>query len=102
MTEKTNSKHTLSYCALCEGDMVICADCGNNCCNASTGTLENGERCGCDEAYEDQAAYWKDPTSVEFAKDIREVARVKGEAALKEMGLRRLDGLSDPSSSSLS
>ena len=53
------------------GDMVICADCGNNCCNAGTNTFENGERCGCKEAYEDQDAWHKDPNCVEFARDIR-------------------------------
>lgn len=50
--------------------MVVCADCGNNCCNAGTSEI-NGVRCGCAEAYEHQSAYWKDKTSVKFAKDDR-------------------------------
>jgi hypothetical protein len=65
------SRHTLSYCNLCETDIVICADCGNNCCNGGTGEVD-GARCGCSEAYEDQDAYWKNPDCVRFAKDIRE------------------------------
>jgi hypothetical protein len=70
MTDVIHSKHTLSYCTLCEADMVICAACGNNCCNAGTGEI-NGARCGCDEAYDHQAAYWKDPDAVRFAQDKR-------------------------------
>jgi len=65
------SRHTLSYCALCEGNMVICADCGNNCCNGGTQEID-GVRCGCEEAYEDQTAYLEDPECVRFEKDIRD------------------------------
>lgn len=50
--------------------MVICADCGNNCCNAGTGEV-NGKRCGCDEAYAHQTAYWQDKKNIKFAKDTR-------------------------------
>lgn len=64
------SRHTLSHCELCKTDMVICADCGNNCCNALTGEID-GKRCGCKEAYAHQAAYWEDAFSVIFAKDSR-------------------------------
>lgn len=69
-TDVIQSRHTLSRCSLCECDMVLCADCGNNCCNAGTGEVD-GKRCGCDEAYEHQAAYWKNNDSVRFAKDSR-------------------------------
>jgi len=51
--------------------MVICADCGNNCCNGGTRDI-NGSPCGCDEAYEDQEAHSKDPECVKFAHDIRD------------------------------
>jgi hypothetical protein len=64
------SRHTLSYCPGCEAEMVICADCGNNCCNAGTGEV-NGKQCGCDEAYAHQEAYWTDKDSVRFASDVR-------------------------------
>lgn len=50
--------------------MVLCADCGNNCCNASTGDIK-GAPCGCTEAYAHQDAYWKDQNAVRFAKDVR-------------------------------
>lgn len=63
------SKHTLSYCTMC-GDMVLCADCGNNCCNGASGN-SFGKNCDCSEAYAHQAAYWKDHNSVKFAKDDR-------------------------------
>lgn len=65
------SRHTLSHCDVCQCDIVICADCGNNCCNASTQVLENGATCGCEEAYEHQAILWTAPSSITFARDIR-------------------------------
>lgn len=64
------SRHTLSYCVGCQTDMVICADCGNNCCNSGTRNV-NGKRCGCEEAYEHQAMQWNNANSVRFAKDTR-------------------------------
>ena len=69
-----NSRHTLAYCGGCQTEMVVCADCGNNCCNASTNTV-NGKMCGCEEAYAHQDAYWKNPNSVRFVKDERHVVR---------------------------
>lgn len=63
------SRHTLARCDMC-GDMVICADCGNNCCNAGTKEVD-GKRCGCNEAYEHQSAWCGDPSSVTFANDVR-------------------------------
>lgn len=42
------------YCAVCEKMMVICPDCGNNCCNGGTGKLPSGEECGCEAAYQFQ------------------------------------------------
>lgn len=52
--------------------MVLCADCGNNCCTGGTGTIDiNGQQCGCVEAYVHQYAYWKNPKSVKFVKDNR-------------------------------
>jgi len=68
------SRHTLSFCGGC-GEMVVCADCGNNCCNASTGNRPDGIRCGCDEAYKHQAMFWAEPTSVRFAKDERQARK---------------------------
>ena len=34
------SKHTLSYCDLCETEMIICASCGNPSCNGTYGTID--------------------------------------------------------------
>ena len=70
--------------------MVLCADCGNNCCNAGTGNLPNGDRCGCDEAYSHQDLHRKDPKGVQFASDIRETAKVEGKAAMEQGGFRRI------------
>lgn len=68
--------------------MVVCADCGNNCCNSVTNLID-GELCGCQEAYEDQTAYWKDHDCVEFAKDIRNnVPRTLEE--LRRIGLKEM------------
>jgi len=62
------SKHILSYCDLCQSKIVICASCGNNCCNGGSGQVPVGGimvPCGdCDEAYEHQEKYLADPDSV--------------------------------------
>ena len=74
-TKMIHSKHTLSFCVGCDTNMVLCATCGNNCCNGGSGTV-NGETCrDCDEAYEHQDAYGKDPNSVRFAKDESQARR---------------------------
>ena len=72
------SRHTLANCTMC-GDMVVCADCGNNCCNGGTKEL-HGRACGCAEAYSHQTAWYEDPRSVTFAKDVRPVAGNGGAA----------------------
>jgi hypothetical protein len=42
------------------GPMVVCGKCGNNCCNATNGTLKNGKECdACPEAYEIQKRDFK-------------------------------------------
>lgn len=61
------TKHLLGRCELCETDMVICATCGNNCCNGTYGG-EPGNWCpDCPNAYDVQDLYFKDPDAVEFA-----------------------------------
>lgn len=69
------SRHTLSHCDLCQCDIVICADCGNNCCNVSTQVLDDGSMCGCQEAYAHQDVMWEDPFGITFAKDERANSR---------------------------
>lgn len=59
------SKHILSYCGLCQCEMVICAVCENNCCNGSTREV-NGKKCGCEEAYAHQDVLWHNPENIEF------------------------------------
>jgi len=70
LTNVLRSRHTLGYCDNCQTEMVVCADCGNNCCNAGTGEI-NGRRCGCEEAYAHQAEYWQNNDRVRFTKDVR-------------------------------
>lgn len=66
-----HSKHTLSYCGLCETKMVRCATCNNNCCSGTFGG-KPGDWCSdCPEAYDHQEAFLKDGDSVRFAKDER-------------------------------
>lgn len=63
------TKHKLSYCNLCQTEMIKCATCGNNCCNGGSGEV-NGETCkDCDDAYNIQNAYLNDPDSVLFLKE---------------------------------
>lgn len=85
------SRHTLSYCALCEYEMVRCADCDNNCCNAMYGEIDGKKCTTCPEAYDHQDAYNADKTSVTFAKDMREEHKAAGKKALAEVGIVRLE-----------
>lgn len=61
-----NSRHSLRWCGHCDGYMVICADCCNNCCNGGTKTLPDGKECGCAQAYEHQTIYWDSPDEITF------------------------------------
>lgn len=61
-----NGRHTLSTCIQC-GDMVICADCGNNCCNGMSGRSRGISLCDCSEAY----AHQTNRLNIKFAKDER-------------------------------
>ena len=64
------SPRTLDYCLTCRTYMVLCANCGNNCCNGGSGDYVNGEhiKCidACRDAYRVQNAYWADNKSVTF------------------------------------
>lgn len=65
------SKHKLSYCALCETEMVICATCNNKCCNGSNGKIVKGIDCDCQEAYEHQTIYYENTSNIEFSETIK-------------------------------
>ena len=61
------SKHSVAFCELCDTNMVICATCGNNCCNGGSGQVD-GKTCpDCDEAYEHQKIMW-DNGDIEFSE----------------------------------
>jgi len=47
---KDEQGFTWKLCAEC-GPYIECADCKNNCCNGTTGTLHDGTRCGCKATY---------------------------------------------------
>lgn len=52
-----NEQHQVTFCELCERDVVLCKKCGNNTCNGGYGTLPNGETCDeCSSAYEQDRA----------------------------------------------
>ena len=63
-TNSLKSRHTLSYCNICEE--VVCADC----CNGGT-NMFNDKKCGCLEAYERYKALMYIPYNIEFANDKR-------------------------------
>lgn len=49
--------HRWDYCDHCEGRMVVCGQCGNNCCNGGYGEMAPGIKCGaCPSAYDMQDA----------------------------------------------
>lgn len=73
MVPPIRSQHILAHCGLCNHDMVVCAACGNNSCNAGYGRGPDGEPCkSCPEAYEHQDLHWEDPTRVEFQNDAQD------------------------------
>ena len=45
LMEVIKSRHSLSFCDTCKEMVVICADCGNNCCNGMTGFLNGYKLC---------------------------------------------------------
>ena len=48
----TKWQHRWEVCEMC-GPTVVCGKCGNNCCNAGYGTLEDGSECdACPSAYD--------------------------------------------------
>lgn len=55
----SNIKHRIEYCNTCLTNFIRCGYCGNNCCNAGTGKLEDGSKCGCEEAYKIQEEMWQ-------------------------------------------
>ncbi len=60
-----------NWCGTCRCAYITCSKCGNNCCNAGTSTLPNGEQCGCKEAYEYQKTHT--PPSRESFPDADEI-----------------------------
>lgn len=61
------SKHTISYCELCEEIIFICGRCGNNTCNAGYGILEDGTTCPeCPDAYKAWDEYYDKIDKVRF------------------------------------
>lgn len=49
---RPEQSHYWDWCGVCQGRVVICGKCGNNCCNGSYGTLPGGLRCdACPSAY---------------------------------------------------
>ena len=53
-------QHTWYYCELCQGKVVICGNCGNNCCNGGYGQVDGVDCTYCSEAYELQDLYKED------------------------------------------
>ena len=49
--------HTWGYCAHCQEYMVVCGECGNNCCNGMYG--KEGQCKSCPDAYDLQDREWK-------------------------------------------
>lgn len=72
------SKHKLSYCLLCDYEIVKCGTCNNNCCNGGSGQVDGKPCPDCDDAYNMQAMHSADPTSVEFEK-VDDIEKIKSE-----------------------
>lgn len=80
------SPHTLDYCLTCRTYMVLCANCGNNCCNGSTGEFSRGTKCidACNDAYRVQHAYYADNKSVTFTGQMVAVSTAPWRSNEKE------------------
>lgn len=62
MGDWKKKEHRWEVCSMC-GPMVVCGNCGNNCCNGASGkTGSQSIDCDCDDAYDMQ--------------DLREVPQV--------------------------
>jgi hypothetical protein len=60
--------HYWAYCNHCQRPIVICGNCGNNCCNATFGEYPNGSECQiCDDAYDFQSLGLGDNPVIDFA-----------------------------------
>jgi hypothetical protein len=47
--------HFWAYCGHCQRPIVICGNCGNNCCNGGSGEYADGSKCEiCNDAYDFQ------------------------------------------------
>ena len=66
--DKIQSKHKLSYCDHCESKMVVCATCGNNCCNGGSGEINGVECLDCLEAYKHQDLFFEGVVAIEFSE----------------------------------
>ena len=76
-------KHTWDYCSHCRGLIVICGRCGNNCCNAGHGLLEDGSECpDCESAY----ALWRSGEGKPELSPQQEVLLERLSNCLAEMG----------------
>lgn len=53
------TKHFVCYCNLCEADMVVCATCGNNCCNGGYGEVDGKQCHDCPNAYDVEHILWR-------------------------------------------
>lgn len=85
-------KNTLSYCTLCERDMVLCGVCGNNTCNGGYGEV-NGVDCkNCPSAYEEDKRRFGGHTyisTVELLQHQKE--RLEGKIARQAEQITRLE-----------
>lgn len=63
-----HSKHTLSYCSMCQTTILLCAACGNNTCNGGYGQINDVKCSNCPEAYEHDKIRNTNPHEINFAK----------------------------------
>lgn len=47
-------EHRWAFCDLCADEMVICGQCGNNCCNGCYGEIDGKPCDACPSAYDKQ------------------------------------------------
>ena len=58
--EQNKYKNKIDFCLLCEGFVMKCNACGNNCCNGGYGEIGGKECENCPKAYDEQTEFWNE------------------------------------------
>lgn len=65
-------KHYWTHCDFCNIQIIVCGKCGNNCCNAGYGEIDDIKCDACPSAYDMQdEGYKNNPNLLEHVKSFK-------------------------------